>query len=190
MINDQVDLYLIRLYATSKKMKYLAVLLACCFLSGCERNVSSPIPEGSGLAPVNLELTTLENGEPSHVSIQHILISFEGALPGSNKVIPRDQSGAEKLANEVLERAKSGEDFDLMVSELTDDSPPGIYRMANYDQEVFMEGKDQTQWVRPRTGLVRGFGDVGFSLEVGEIGMAEYDSSDSPFGWHIIKRIK
>ena len=173
-----------------KKMKFLVILLAYFFLSGCERNISSPISEGNTLPPVNIELTMLANGEPSHVSIQHILISFGGILPGSSKLIRRSQIGAEKLANEVLERAKSGEDFDLMVTELTDDSPPGIYRIANYDQEVFMEGPDQAQWVRPRTGLVKGFGDVGFSLKVGEIGMAEYSASDSPFGWHIIKRIK
>lgn len=173
-----------------KKMKFLVTLLACCFLSGCERNLSSPIPRGNTLSPINIDLKMLENGEPSHVSIQHILISFGGILPGSGKLIRRNQIGAEKLANQVLERAKSGEDFDIMVTELTDDSPPGIYRMANYDQEVFMEGQNQVLWVRPRTGLVKGFGDVGFSLKVGEIGMAEYSATDSPFGWHIIKRIK
>lgn len=185
-----IENYRNSLKAMSEKMKYLAILLACCFLSGCDQNISSPISGGNVLPPVNIELTILENGEPSHVSIQHILISFGGILPGSSKLIRRSQIGAEKLANEVLERAKSGEDFDLMVTELTDDSPPGIYRIANYDQEVFMEGPDQARWVRPRTGLVKGFGDVGFSLKVGEIGMAEYSASDSPFGWHIIKRIK
>jgi hypothetical protein len=34
------------------------------------------------------------------------------------------------------------------------------------------------------------FGDVGFQLEVGGIGLAEYDPSTSPFGYHIIKRTK
>ena len=171
-------------------MKCFTILLAICILVGCERNASSPISKELAAVPVEIEMVTLENGEPSHVSIQHILISFDGALPGSSKIIPRDQTGAEKLANEVLERARAGEDFDLLVNELTDDSPPGIYRMANFDQEVFMEGKDQTKWVRPRTGLVKGFGDVGFSLKVGEIGMAEFNASASPFGWHIIKRLK
>ena len=90
----------------------------------------------------------------------------------------------------MFERARSGEDFDALVEEFTDDSPPGIYNMANYDQKVFMEGKDQSSWVRPRTGLVKGFGNVGFSLEVDEIGMAEYQPSESPYGWHIIKRLK
>ena len=38
--------------------------------------------------------------------------------------------------------------------------------------------------------MVQRFGDVGFGLEVGETGMAEYDPRTSPFGWHIIKRIE
>ncbi|MBL7008273.1 MAG: peptidylprolyl isomerase [Planctomycetes bacterium] len=42
----------------------------------------------------------------------------------------------------------------------------------------------------PRKGMAKAFGDVGFSLQVGEIGMAEYHAIDSRFGWHIIKRIK
>ena len=34
------------------------------------------------------------------------------------------------------------------------------------------------------------FGDVGFELEVGEIGMADYDPEKSQYGWHIIKRLE
>jgi hypothetical protein len=41
----------------------------------------------------------------------------------------------------------------------------------------------------PRDGMVAAFGNVGFVLEVGEIGIADY-SPDSPFGFHIIKRTK
>ncbi|HEX9792885.1 MAG TPA: peptidylprolyl isomerase [Planctomycetota bacterium] len=42
----------------------------------------------------------------------------------------------------------------------------------------------------PRAEMAPSFGDVGFSLKVGEIGMAEYDPRQSQFGWHIIKRIR
>ncbi|RMH01368.1 MAG: hypothetical protein D6702_11655 [Planctomycetota bacterium] len=42
----------------------------------------------------------------------------------------------------------------------------------------------------PRQQMAKAFGDVAFSLGVGEIGMAEYSPVESPFGWHIIKRIK
>ena len=48
---------------------------------------------------------------------------------------------------------------------------------------------DALQWA-PRQGMVPAFGDVGFTLEVGGIGMAEFDEAASPFGWHIIRRIE
>jgi len=41
----------------------------------------------------------------------------------------------------------------------------------------------------PRGAMVPAFGDVGFSLDVDGIGVAEYNEASSPFGWHIIKRL-
>jgi parvulin-like peptidyl-prolyl isomerase len=38
--------------------------------------------------------------------------------------------------------------------------------------------------------MVPAFGDVGFTLRVGEIGLAPHDPTTSPFGWHVIKRIE
>ena len=45
----------------------------------------------------------------------------------------------------------------------------------------------EIQWL-PRGQMVPGFGNIGFALEVGEIGISNFDKIDSPFGWHIIKR--
>jgi hypothetical protein len=42
----------------------------------------------------------------------------------------------------------------------------------------------------PRSGMAPAFGDVGFSLKVGEVGVAQYDKKTSPFGIHVIKRIQ
>ena len=42
----------------------------------------------------------------------------------------------------------------------------------------------------PRGRMVKSFGDVAFSLEVGEVGLAEHDATTSPFGWHVIKRLE
>ena len=38
--------------------------------------------------------------------------------------------------------------------------------------------------------MVGCFGDVSFSLAVGEIGMCDFEPKGSPYGWHIIKRLK
>ena len=116
-----------------------------------------------------------------HIEVQHILIGFKGSVPGKN--ITRTQEEAKTLAAEILARARKGEDFLALVKQYTDDSAPGIYRMANTDVPI-APGES------PRGGMVKGFGDAGFSLKVGEIGMAAYDPQASPFGWHIVKRLK
>lgn len=117
--------------------------------------------------------------EPERITLQHILISFAGAGTRANR--PREE--AERLARETLDRAAKGEDFDGLVRELTDDSHPGIYRLSNHG--VSPQAADEYR----RGNMVPAFGDVGFSLAVGEIGMSEFDQRTSPYGWHIIKRL-
>jgi len=121
--------------------------------------------------------------EPEVITVQHILIGFAGSVPG--KGITRSRGEAQQLAEEVLKRAQGGEAFDVLVRENTDDSAPGIYKMANRGVPP-----DPKQKRFARDSMVAAFGDVGFPLEVGEIGMAAYDPRKSPFGWHIIKRIE
>jgi parvulin-like peptidyl-prolyl cis-trans isomerase-like protein len=116
-----------------------------------------------------------------HIKVQHILISFAGKVPGKN--ITRSQEEARTLAMEVLDRAKKGEDFDSLVKTYTDDRAPGIYGLAN-------SGVTPSADEFSRDRMVPAFGEVGFSLAPGEIGIAEYDPVRSPFGFHIIKRLE
>ena len=121
--------------------------------------------------------------EPDHITVQHILIAFKGSIP--KDTVTRTMEEAEKLAAEVFERARKGEDFDALVKEFTDDSYPGVYKMANFDIEP---NRDQGEAERER--MVTEFGDVSFKLSVNEIGLAEFSPDRSKYGWHIIKRIK
>jgi hypothetical protein len=121
--------------------------------------------------------------QPKYIVLQHLLVGFDGSIPGRG--IGRSKEDAEDLANKLYERATKGEDFDLLVSQHTDDSHPGIYKLANFGVEA-----DLGQGVFGRAQMVRAFGDVGFQLEVGELGMAEYDPETSQYGWHIIKRVE
>ena len=118
-----------------------------------------------------------------HIKVQHILIGFRGTVPG--KDITRSMEDAKKLAYDILARAQKGEDFDALVKQYTDDQAPGIYGMSNKGVAA-----DQSAREYPREGMVPAFGNVGFTLNVGEIGIADYDKTTSPFGWHIIKRVK
>ena len=139
---------------------------------------AAPAPPAKPATPAPAPATA---AEPERVTIQHVLIGFQGSVPG--KGITRTQEEAKALAQQVLERAKKGEDFDALVKQYTDDSAPGIYTLAN-------NGVTPAQGEWPRRRMVAAFGDTGFPLKVGEIGMAEYDPTRSPFGWHVIKRLK
>ena len=128
-------------------------------------------------------------GEDDHITVQHILIGFKDAVGfqgnAPQKAQARTEEEAKKLAEDIYSRAKAGEDFDKLVKENSDDSPTGIYQMANKGvQPNAAEGE------YPRGQLVPAFGDVAFKLKPGEIGIANYDPTTSPFGWHIIRRLK
>jgi hypothetical protein len=179
------------------------------------------------------------DGAPERIVIQHILISQAGVRGTGSTRTPEE---AKQLADDLVARARGGEDFGALVNEYTDDAasktadPPGSYRMLNsgvfdYDsvresmqiqkqaeeirtgvmakvnageitpqeaQQVFMaeveklgliEKLQAVQWMS-RDDMVPGFGEVGFSLAVGEVGLLEYDPVKSPFGYHIIKRVQ
>jgi len=121
-----------------------------------------------------------ESAEPDRIVVQHILISFKAK---TGRFVDRNKTEAEALANEVLELARSGENFGLLVRKYTDDSAPGIYRMTNFKVEPMAAET-------PRDGMVKYFGDVAFSLEVDEVGLAEFHATRCKFGWHVIKRLE
>ena len=147
-----------------KLLKNFYVFALVLFLLSCSKKEAEP------------------EGEPDHLVVQHILIAFDGA-PRMN--VTRSLEEAKILAYDILERAKSGEDFDTLVKEHTDDSHPGIYKLANTDVMA-----DKVNREYKRGGMVKSFGDISFSLTVGEVGITDHDELDSPFGWHIIKRLE
>lgn len=118
--------------------------------------------------------------EPERITLQHILISFAGTQTEAT----RSKAEAETLAKEVVERVKKGEDFTAIMKKLSDDPGEGVYSLVN--RGVRQQGRDEY----PREGMVPAFGNVGFALEVGGVGLAPFDPAASPFGWHVIKRLK
>ncbi|HEV8231347.1 MAG TPA: peptidylprolyl isomerase [Thermoanaerobaculia bacterium] len=116
-----------------------------------------------------------------HIKLQHVLISFAGKVPGKN--VTRSREEARTLAAQILDRARKGEDFDELVRTYTDDRAPGIYALSN-------SGVAPAAGEFSRDRMVPAFGDVGFALAPGQIGMAAYDPVKSPYGWHIIKRLE
>ncbi len=138
-------------------------------------NPSTDAPKASKSTDMDTafkELMAKPEVSDDSIQIQHILIGFKGAprLTG----VTRSKDEAKALAQKVFDDALNGGDFDALVKQYTNDSAPGIYGLTKAS----------------RAGMVKGFGDVGFRLKVGEIGVSPWDAAASPFGWHIIKRLK
>ena len=106
------------------------------------------------------------------IKLQHILIAFRGAPRITG--VTRSLAEARTLAAEVFARVQKGEDFDALMKQYSNDGGPGIYPMTKAG----------------RREMVPGFGSVGFRLKPGQIGGAPHDTSNSPYGWHIIKRLE
>ncbi len=144
--------------------KYISILVVFSIFAAIAPSVPAAKPE-----------------EPKVVVVQHMLIGFKRTLP--KKGVTRTKKEAMALADDLLRRAKEGEDFDELVREYTDDRHPGVYTLTNRKAPV-------RGGTYKRDDMVPAFGDVAFSLEPGQIGMAKYSAAGSPYGWHIIKRLE
>jgi hypothetical protein len=132
-------------------------------------------PAADPVAAMDAAIATLM-AKPEHgaeqVKVAHVLIAFQGAPRITG--VTRSLAEAKTLAADVYERAVAGEDFAALMKQHSNDGGPGTYPMTK----------------ATRSGMVQGFGDVGWRLQVGEIGVAPHDDKKSPFGWHIIKRVE
>jgi len=150
-------------------------------LSGCASKGGTKTE--STTTTTEAKMSTAPEKEPDHIRVQHILIGFKGSVPG--KSITRTVEEAKALAYSLVDSAKSGVNYDDLVARHTDDSAPGIYGLAN--RGVTPAGPP-TEYGRDQ--MVPAFGNVGFKLKLGEIGVADYDARNSPYGFHVIKRVE
>jgi len=119
--------------------------------------------------------------EPDRITVDHILIGVKSPSFPDGK---RDAAAAKKFAYELLTQVSAGGDWAAAKRANSEDPPPGgPYSMAN--RGVRPAGRGEY----PRDGMVPAFGDVGFALAVGAIGMADFDARTSPFGYHLIRRV-
>ena len=122
-------------------------------------------------------------------------------------VSPEDQTpGCYTLLNTgVRDRAGDKLALDLqkeLQAEFTEKSAEFRAQMTKGDltQEAFNEQMSALQqslqmrmmdaMANPRDKMVPAFGDVGFALEVGGVGLATHDETTSPFGYHVIRRVE
>ena len=143
-------------------------LLACATLASCGGGSAA---NGSMDDAIKTLMAKPEHKDEA-ITVQHVLIAFQGAprIQG----VTRSKDEAKVLAEQVWKEALAGADFKALMKQHSNDGGPGEYPMTKAG----------------RMQMVKGFGDVGFRLAVGEIGVAPWDQTASPFGWHIIKRVK
>jgi peptidyl-prolyl cis-trans isomerase NIMA-interacting 1 len=109
------------------------------------------------------------NAKGLKIGARHVLIQWDGCQrAGSQIVRTRDQ--AYSVAEEVLRRAKAGEDFARLAVE--------------YSDEPNAASRGGSLGVFPRGQMVKAFDDAAFALKPGEIsGIVE-----TSFGFHVILR--
>ena len=102
----------------------------------------------------------------SKISVRHILVQFPEGITAESTY--EEKAETRKEAEEVLKKAKAGEDFDELVFNYSDDpgQPKSGYTFAN-------DGS-----------MVQEFADASFKLNIGDIS----EIVETSFGYHIIKR--
>ena len=104
--------------------------------------------------------------EESYYAAKHILVN----KPEEGEEAKEGEKQGKELTDELLERAKKGEDFDALVKEYSQD--PGSE--SNPDGYVFTDGE-----------MVEPFEEKVKELKPGEFGICESD-----YGYHVILRIE
>ena len=113
----------------------LAVLILAGCGGGAEPAAESkpdpkPAPKVEPKAEPRPELmpAKLADPEPEHIQVAHVLVSFAGTRTSAT----RSQAAAEKLAYDLLARARKGEDFNKLIKDFSDDPGEGVYGLANH----------------------------------------------------------
>jgi parvulin-like peptidyl-prolyl isomerase len=103
------------------------------------------------------------------VAASHVLIQYKGSMRAGPNVT-RSKEEAKKLATEVMNKAKKGDDFAALAKQYSDE--PGAK-----DRAGALGKFNKTQMVKP-------FADAAFGLKPGEIS----NLVETDFGFHVIKR--
>ncbi|MCA8919754.1 MAG: peptidylprolyl isomerase, partial [Planctomycetes bacterium] len=138
-----------------------------------EHQIVYDVPEGWFPGLDESTLPTKQESVPESVTVQHILIAWDGTGVDTQKA-KRTKDEAASLAQDVLKLArKKGADWKQLQTDYNEDSG------------VDGDGAHNEYKATPDARLVKPFKDLALSLGVGQI-----DICESKFGYHIIKRIE
>jgi parvulin-like peptidyl-prolyl isomerase len=103
------------------------------------------------------------------IAASHVLIQYKGSMRAA-PTITRSKEEAKKLATEVMNKAKKGQDFAALAKQYSDE--PGAKDRAGALGK-FTKGQ-----------MVKPFADAAFAMKPGEIS----NVVETDFGFHVIKR--
>lgn len=107
------------------------------------------------------------------VRVKHILVKKKDG---------RTLDETNEIAAKLLAKVEAGESFEELMK-LSEDTGGGDYTLFDGGP-----GKPPPPGADPRSRMVSAFGDVGWRLKIGQVGVSLYDEKASPHGVHIIKR--
>ncbi|MCA8938535.1 MAG: peptidylprolyl isomerase [Planctomycetes bacterium] len=145
-----------------------------------------PKPAAATLDKHMAELAARPEVNDGVVEVEHILIAFDSARRSKQT---RSQDEALALTRRIYVELLGGADFgDLKVTHTNDTGQKtrsGTYTMFDVNKGGAQAGNDFD-----RSQMVKAFGDTSWRLKVGEWGIADFNETTSPFGYHIIRRVK
>ena len=162
----------------ASRLSCALILFSILLLGACAKSVHPRV--GTGIPSpswIEVEQRTLFDSDtreaasrgPQKIRARHILVMYHGSA-NAVATIGRTRDEAYLRALEASRRAHAGDDFDVLVSEYSDETG-GPSR-----------GGDLGEFTRGR--MVKAFSDAAFALQPGEIS----DVVETQFGFHIIQR--
>lgn len=119
-----------------------------------------------------------KKGAGQRVTVTEILISFDGA--GTKAT--RTKEEAEKLANEIFNKAKANSEPFAALRKQTDSTGMPIYGIC-----IGKEKKNPTD--RLRSEVPAAVADAAFLMKDDEVRLVPWDATKNPAGFYIIKRL-
>ena len=147
---------------------------ACASLTEPGNGAPPPQPEPvasqpEAAAPAPTPAPTPAPAPEQSIAASHVLIQYKGSMRAA-PTITRSKDEAKKLATDVMNKAKKGQDFAALAKQYSDE--PGAKDRAGALGK-FTKGQ-----------MVKPFADAAFALKPGEIS----DVVETDFGFHVIKR--
>jgi hypothetical protein len=173
----------------------VAALAAAAFAAACGTQESTPPADRSATlpapatpaSPATPAAPAAPAKEPAEVTVDHILVMVRNATAPQ---VVRTNEEAKKLAYEILEKVKADPSQWNALKEKHSEDPPtprmprgGPYALAN-------TGVAPVPPAMARHIMVKGFGDGAFRLPMDGFGMVDYDPATSPFGYHVLRRVR